>query len=110
MSGICQYLRIATTTPTYVSNKRNIGECGGFFLAYVRGLTESLKFKLADARGEVLSIAQGLNSVLPRCWAQRFLEKGPGGGRRRLENGIISVLWVFKLEFPCSEVFECRSQ
>jgi hypothetical protein len=56
-------------------------ECGGFFLAYFRGLTESLKFKLADAGREVLSIAQGLNSVLPRSRAQRCcgIEKDPEG-------------------------------
>jgi hypothetical protein len=54
-----------------------------FFLAYFRELTESLKFKLADPGRDVLSIAQSLNSLLPRSRAQRChgFEKGPGGGR-----------------------------
>jgi len=87
----------------------NLPECGDFFLACIRGLTESLKFKLADAGRDVLSIAQSLNSVLPRSGAQMChgFEKGPGGGRRRLENRIISVLLVFNRSFHL-EKYLCK--
>ena len=46
-----------------------------------------------------MSLAQGLNSVLSKSRAQKRhgFEEGPGGGEgdRRLENKIVSVLWVF---------------
>jgi hypothetical protein len=48
-----------------------------------------------------VSLAQGLNSVLPSPRAQRFhgFERVREGGRRHLENSMVSVLWVFNQSF-----------
>jgi len=63
-----------------------------------------------------VSLAQGLNNVLPKSGAQSVMDLkrirereggGWGGGCwRRLENRMVSVLWVFNRRFPYSEVFE----
>jgi len=48
-----------------------------------------------------VSLAQGLNNVLPSPRAQRFngFKRVREGGGRHLENRMVSVLWVFNQNF-----------
>ena len=53
-----------------------------------------------------MSLAQGLNRVLPRPRAQRChgFEEGPEGeGGGHLENRMVSVLWLFNRSFHAAK-------